>query len=148
MTTPIADRAILDTNVLLATTDESRQAHGAAVAVVDSWPRSGTVLYTSGQILREYLSAATRPVEQNGLGMARAQAVANVRAFRLRLPLLTENVKVHERLLQLLDSVACSGKQVHDANVVATVLTHGIHTVVTGNIGTSPDSASMSTSSV
>ena len=30
--------------------------------------------------------------------------------------------------------VNCSGKQVHDANVVATMLTHGIETVVTINV--------------
>lgn len=38
-----------------------------------------------------------------------------------------------DRLLQLLDAVECSGKQVHDANVVATTLVHGIGTVVTSN---------------
>lgn len=40
------------------------------------WPASGSVLYTSGQILREYLVVATRPVHHNGLGLARPDAVA------------------------------------------------------------------------
>jgi predicted nucleic acid-binding protein len=34
----------------------------------------------------------------------------------------------------LLADVECSGRQVHDANVVATVLVHGIGTVVTMNL--------------
>ncbi|MGI8720682.1 MAG: type II toxin-antitoxin system VapC family toxin [Geodermatophilaceae bacterium] len=134
MATPVADRAVLDTNVLLAATDEARKEHEQAVAAINVWPASGLVLYTSGQILREYLAVATRPVDQNGLGMAGPDAVANVRALRERLNLLAEDVKVSERLLELLETVECAGKQVHDANVVATMLVHGIDTVVTMNI--------------
>ncbi len=134
MATPVADRAVLDTNVLLAATDEARQEHTQAVAAINVWPASGMVLYTSGQILREYLVVATRPLDRNGLGMARFDAVGNVRALRARLNLLAEDVKVSDWLLQLLDTVECAGKQVHDANVVATMLVHGIDTVVTMNV--------------
>jgi predicted nucleic acid-binding protein len=35
----------------------------------------------------------------------------------------------------LLADVQCPGKQVHDANLVATMLVHGIGTVVTMNLG-------------
>ena len=131
MATPVADRAVLDTNVLLAATDEARQEHEHAVAAINLWPASGLVLYTSGQIMREYLAVATRPVDQNGLGMARPDAVANVRALRARLNLLAEDIKVSDRLLELLETIECAGKQIHDANVVATMLVHGIDTVVT-----------------
>ncbi len=135
MVTPVADRAVLDTNILLAATDESREDHEDAIAAINVWPAAGVVLYTSGQILREYLAVATRPVDRNGLGMAQPDAIANVRALRARLKLLGEDVKVSERLLALLDTIECTGKQVHDANVVATMLVHGIDTVVTLNLG-------------
>ncbi|PZS03333.1 MAG: hypothetical protein DLM56_09570 [Pseudonocardiales bacterium] len=134
MATPVADRAVLDTNILLGATDESREDHEDAIAAINVWPASGVVLYTSGQILREYLAVATRPVDHNGLGMTQPDAVANVRALRARLNLLSEDVKVSERLLELLDTIECRGKQVHDANVVATMLVHGIDTVVTLNV--------------
>ena len=133
MATPVADRAVLDTNVLLAATDEGRQEHEYAVAALNAWPASGMVLYTSGQILREYLVVATRPIGNNGLGLARQDAIANVRALRARLRLLAEDAKVSDRLLELLDGVECAGKQIHDANVVATMLVYGIDTVVTIN---------------
>ena len=135
MVTPDADRVLLDTNVLLAATDETRTEHGDALETINIWPASGMVLYCSGQILREYLAVATRPVDLNGLGMSRTDAVSNVRALRSRLNLLAEDVKVSDRLLQLLDAVDCTGKQLHDANVVATMLVHGIDTVVTINVG-------------
>lgn len=134
MTTPVVDRALLDTNILLAATDTGRQDHEQATAAINAWPASGVVLYTSGQILREYLAVATRPVEHNGLGMTRADAVANVRALRERLTLLVEDAKVSDRLLDLVATVDCSGKQIHDANVVATMLLHGVDTVVTLNV--------------
>jgi predicted nucleic acid-binding protein len=135
MVTPDADRVLLDTNVLLAATDEARTEHGDALEAINIWPASGLVLYSSGQILREYLAVATRPADLNGLGMSRPDAVSNVRALRTRLNLLAEDVKVSDRLLQLVDAVDCTGKQVHDANVVATMLVHGIDTIVTINVG-------------
>jgi predicted nucleic acid-binding protein len=134
MATPVADRVVLDTNVLLAATDEGGSDHPEAVASLNEWPASGVVLYTSGQILREYLVVATRPIGQNGLGMPQPPAVANVRALRRRLRLMAENEKVADRLAQVLDAVTCTGKQIHDANVVATMLVHGVDTVITSNV--------------
>jgi predicted nucleic acid-binding protein len=129
------DRAMLDTNVLLAATDEGRAEHAQALAVVNDWPAGGTTLYASGQIMREYLAVATRPADKNGLGLALAEALANVQAFRGRTTLLAEDSKVADRLLALATDCACGGKQIHDANIVATMLVHGIGTIVTINTG-------------
>ena len=76
---------------------------------------------------------ATRPADKNGLGLKPAEAVGNVRAIQERTTLLEEDSRVTDRLLRLLDDVECGGKQVHDANVVATLLVHGIGTIVTMN---------------
>lgn len=132
---PPPARVMLDTNVLLASTDEGRAEHRRALEILNDWPARGTALYASGQILREYLAVATRSVQKNGLGLSLADALSNVRAFRGRTRLLAEDSKVADRLLTLLDDVAGGGKQVHDANVVATMLVHGIDTVVTANLG-------------
>jgi len=128
------DRAMLDTNVLLAATDKGRAEHSDALVVVNDWAAGNTTLCTSGQILREYLAVATRPVERNGLGLGLLDALGNVRAIRERTSFLAEDSKVADRLLGLLADVECGGKQVHDANVVATMLVHGIGTIVTMNL--------------
>jgi predicted nucleic acid-binding protein len=125
---------MLDTNVLLAATDEGRPEHRDAVTVVNDWAAGHTELCTSGQVLREYLAVATRPAGKNGLGLDLADALGNVRAIRERTVLLAEDAKVADRLLGLLADVECRGKQVHDANLVATMLVHGIRTVVTMNL--------------
>jgi predicted nucleic acid-binding protein len=134
MATRVADRAVLDTNVLLAASDTGRAEHSRARDALDEWPALGTTLYTSGQVLREYLSVATRPEYRNGLGLSQTDSVANVRALRGRLHLLAEDDKVHTGLLALLDGTRCAGKQVHDANIVATMLVHGIGSLVTTNV--------------
>lgn len=140
MPTTIADlavpprRAMLDTNVLLTATDEGKAEHADALRILNVWPGAACTLYTSGQILREYLAVATRPAGKNGLGMKTADALGNVRAIRERTTLLPENARVADQLLGLLDDVRCRGRQVHDANVVATMLAHGIEAVVTMNL--------------
>jgi predicted nucleic acid-binding protein len=130
----VPDRVMLDTNVLLAATDESKAEHRDALKVVNDWAAGHTDLCTSGQVLREYLAVATRPAKHNGLGLNLPDALENVRAIRARTRLLTEDSKVADRLLGLLADIECRGKQVHDANLVATMLVHGIGTVVTRNL--------------
>jgi len=128
------DRVMLDTNVLIAATDEGRAEHRDALMVVNGWSAGHTELCTSGQILREYLTVATRPAEKNGLGLNLPDALGNVHAIRERTTLLAEDAKVADRLLGLLADVDCRGKQVHDANVVATMLVYGVRAVVTMNM--------------
>ena len=128
------DRVMLDTNVLIAATDEGRPEHRDALTVLNDWAAGHTELCTSGQVLREYLAVATRPAEKNGLGLDLAGALGNVRAIRERTIVLAEDAKVADRLLGLLADVECRGKQVHDANVVAMMLVHGVRAVVTMNL--------------
>ena len=46
---------------------------------------------------------------------------------------LDETRAVATRLLALVEAAGCSGKQVHDANIVATMLEHGVTALVTDN---------------
>lgn len=122
----------IDTNVLLAATTPARPEHARALALLTAGFAEAS-LFVSGQVLREYLSVATRPVAVNGLGLTQLAAIANVRQFASRSNFLREDEATRDALLQLLDSIPCSGKQVHDANIVATMITHRIATLVTLN---------------
>lgn len=130
------DRVVLvDTNVLLAATAPRRPLHDAALAVLNDWPNRGILLAASSQVLREYLAVATRPVEANGLGLDTDDALANVAALRNRMRLLVESEPVWDRLRALLAAYGCKGKQVHDANLVATAISAGVTRLVTANVG-------------
>ena len=130
------DKAVLvDTNVLLSATALHRPLHGAALTVLNDWPNRGVVLAASSQVFREYLAVATRPVEVNGLGLDVSDALANVAAFRARMRLLVESEPVWDRLQTLIAHYGCKGKQIHDANVVASALAWGVGKLVTANAG-------------
>jgi predicted nucleic acid-binding protein len=45
-----------------------------------------------------------------------------------------ETAEVTRRLRSLLDSIPAAGRQVHDANIVATMLAHGVGHLLTFNV--------------
>ena len=125
---------LLDTNVLLAATTPARGLHGCARRVLDDWPNRGRRLCVSGQVLREYLVVATREPEHHGLGLGLADALGNAEAIEERCRLLAEGPEVAAELRKLLRAVPTTGKAIHDANLVATALAHGVPGVVTENL--------------
>jgi predicted nucleic acid-binding protein len=126
-----ADHVLVDTNILLEATDERRAHHQAATDLLSNRPH----LRLCAQVIREYLVVATRPAARsaNGLGMTRQDALENVRAFRERMRLLPEEKPLLPALFALMESVPCAGKRIHDANLVACAIVHGIRHVVTLN---------------
>ena len=131
--TTVGDTLFVDTNVLLIATDESRPLHEEAMQLLAGSVILGLSLATSGQVLREYLVVATRPVNVNGLGLSTEVAVGNLNEFLGSLIMCEETVEVSSRLRQLAVTHNLSGKRLHDANIVATMEAHGISAVVTQN---------------
>jgi predicted nucleic acid-binding protein len=130
-----ADKAVaVDTNVLLSATAPVRSLHRAALAVLNDWPNQGVVLAASGQVFREYLVTATRPVDVNGLGLDVGSALFNVGEFRGRMRLLSEGEWAWAHLTDLVARYGCRGKQIHDANLVAAALASGVDALVTANV--------------
>lgn len=131
MATTAGDRVFVDTNVLLAASDPGRSHHRQALHVLDRWPAEGVMLFASGQVLREYLVVATRPLRANGLGLSRTEALDNVQQLSTRMHVLDENALSREQLLALVRDVEVSGKVIHDANIVATMLAGGVTSLLT-----------------
>jgi len=127
------ETVFVDTNVLLSATDRSRLHHDEARGLSRVAREAGCHLALSGQIIREYLVVATRPVEVNGLGMSPADALHNISTFLPRAVLCEETEAVSLRLRSLVATHALSGKRIHDANIVATMVAHDIHWLVTEN---------------
>ena len=128
------ERLFCDTNVLLSAVDRKRTLHRQALHVLNALPTQGTELCLSGQIVREFLVVCTRPVDVNGLGLSPRLAIRNVEAIIERSTILDENRGVATRLRHLARTARCTGKQLHDANIVATMQEHGLSRLVTGNL--------------
>lgn len=133
----------LDTNVLLTASAPNRSLHRQAQTVLQHWPTRGVELFISGQVVREYLVVATRSLQANGLGLSSTHAVQNIQGILGRSHLLDENVRVMDYLLGLIRKHKISGKRVHDANIVATAVIHGVDFVLTDNTSDLEDLADL-----
>jgi len=90
------------------------------------------VFRASRQVLREFLASTTRPgavVPPPPLD-ALFQAV---RQFEAEFEIADEDAAVTAVLLDLLKSRTVQGKQIHDANIVATMRRYGIPSLLTHN---------------
>ena len=134
MTPAPGDILFVDTNVLLTATDASRPRHRDAIRLFNEADRHGIHLAVSGQIFREYLVVATRPLEANGLGLNVGDAIANVNEFLRLTHSYDETDEVARRLRHLAVVYNLRGKVLHDANLVATMTVNGISILVTQNL--------------
>ena len=123
----------VDTNVLIYASRPSAPQHGAAQTALARLRAGASPLWLSAQVLREYLAAATRP-QPSGPALPMAAAIADVRRFRLAFNLAEDGPDVLDRLLQLLAAHPGAGKQIHDANLVATMLAHRVTRLLTFNV--------------
>jgi predicted nucleic acid-binding protein len=96
--------------------------------------RGGAVFWTSRQVLREFLASTTRSgaVVPSPTFDALSQAV---RQFESDFEIADEDAAVTVVLLDLLKSRTVRGKQIHDANIVATMRRYGVPTLLTYNTG-------------
>jgi len=127
-----ADPVFVDTNVLVYATRPSAAEHAAALAALGRLEGEGSALWVSHQVLREYLAVVTR-AQVSAPALPMTTAITDVRNFRTAFDVAEERASVLDRLLDLLAAHRGGGRQVHDANVVATMLEHGIRRLLTFN---------------
>jgi predicted nucleic acid-binding protein len=127
-----AEPVFVDTNVLIYATRLLAAQHAAAQAALARLEGEGSVLWVSPQVLREYLAVVTRP-QATSPALAMTSAIADVQRFRTAFEVTEEQPGVLDRLLDLLAVQRGGGRQVHDANIVATMLEYGIHRLLTFN---------------
>jgi predicted nucleic acid-binding protein len=135
METTDAEPCFIDTNILLTATDRARAAHKQSQDLLRRGLNGELRLFACGQILREYLVVATRPTENNGLGLQPKKAIENIRSFRRCLRLLDENNATTQRLELLIAEYGLKGKRIHDANIASIMIENGLRQIFTLNPG-------------
>ncbi len=126
----MAARVFVDTNILVyATLEEVDESlHKVCLVQLNRFIEDGTELLINGQVLREYWSQATF-IRSGGEQRPLAWVLERVAWFRDIMHEVDETAAVREHLLILLESYAIRRQDVHDANIVATMLAHGIDTL-------------------
>lgn len=129
-----AEPVFVDTNALVYADQAHSVFHLPARAALGRLEQEGAELWISRQVLREYLATVTRPSPGGVPAMTRAAAAAAVEGFVGAYRIAEDGPQATARLLDLVRTVPMGGKQVHDANIVATMLTHGITRLLTFNV--------------
>jgi predicted nucleic acid-binding protein len=123
----------LDTNILVYANVEESPFHQVALQTIEKLYQAGVELWISRQVLREYLSTLTRP-KTFASPQPVATVIARVRYFSTRFQVAQDDAQITERLLKLIEEISIGGKQVHDANIVATMQVYGIEQLLTHNV--------------
>ena len=123
----------LDTNILVGIRTLESPGHELVRDMLDRAAAGTEPLRISRQILREYLAVVTRPQNWR-VSIAREDALDDVVRFATIFEVLEDGPAVTERLVSLCREVPGGGRQIHDANIVATMLTHGERRLLTFNL--------------
>lgn len=128
-------RILTDTNILLRLADERHPHHTRADAALYALRSRGDEPCVVAQVLYEYWTVCTRPVESlGGLGMTVTHTASNVRRLQRLFPLYRDEGAIFDRWQELVTRHEVKGKNAHDARIVAAMLHHGLTHLLTFNV--------------
>jgi predicted nucleic acid-binding protein len=133
MATKDADAVFVDTNVLVYATQVDAPLHEVAGRRLSEFKERQAPLWISRQVLREYLATRSRP-QALAAPLSAAVLQFNVQHFEQRFDIAEDSAAVTAELLDLIQKVEVGGKQMHDANIVATMRVHHISRLLTHNV--------------
>lgn len=122
---------LIDTSTLLRTLQPRHPQHATAIRALELLPQHGREVHIVPQNLVELWVVATRPVDQNGLGLSPAAAATELKRLKSVLPLLPETPALYQAWESLVIKYGVSGKPAHDARLVAAMQVHGLTTILT-----------------
>ncbi len=125
---------LIDTNILLRSVQPHHPHSGMAERAVNALRRRNETLNVAAQNLIEFWAVATHPVTENGLGMRIETAVRELAVLKRLFSLLPETDSLFEEWERLVTTHRASGKNTHDARIVAAMNVHGINTILTFNV--------------
>ena len=122
----------VDTNVLVGARFTTSPCHAAARATFARAGVNSEPIRISRQVVREYLVTVTRP--QHWLEpLPIAAALRDVEWLRSTFEILEDGERVMSVLMALIREFPVAGKQIHEANIAATMLAHGERRLLTFN---------------
>ncbi len=126
-------RILLDTNVWLRIADQNSRHHADAVAAVTWLDENNQESCLVPQVMYEYWVVATRPLENNGLGLVPEQADEAIDRWIGLFRLLQDERGIFPQWRELVKSCNIQGKSAHDARLVAAMHRHGLTHLLTFN---------------
>lgn len=126
---------LADTNILLRLTRSEAGEYPLVRAALRQLRRQAIPLCYTSQNLIEFWRVLTRPKTENGFGLPIEAADHEAQLVETRLDFVPDTAAVHEHWRRLVVEYQVSGRQVHDARLVAVMLAHDISRLLTLNVG-------------
>lgn len=125
---------LADTNILLGLLRRQAPEYPLTKAALQQIRRQQTPLCYTSQNLIEFWRVLTRPKRENGFELSTEAADKEAKLIEAQLDFVTDTGGIHEHWRRLVVQYGVSGRQVHDARLVAVMLTHGITRLLTYNV--------------
>jgi predicted nucleic acid-binding protein len=125
---------LLDTNVLLRSAEPGHAQHHITTDAVTRLRQQGHELVVVPQVFYEFWSVATRPIENNGLGMSVVEAEAELKALKSLFRFLRDERAIYLHWEQLVAAHDVKGKKALDARPVAAMIRHAVTHLLTFNV--------------
>ena len=132
MTTDVK-RVFVDTNILVSALLPESPRYFHARGILRRLAEADAEVWISRQVIREYLTTMTR-YEPLWNDVTRATLIDSGRTLERHYFVAEDLPLVTEQLYFLLGQVPTGGKQVHDANIVATMIAYDVRTLLTYNL--------------
>lgn len=129
----MVDRVMIDTNIVLRALHPNLPDHLLCRRLILNARTLGEELWVSRQIIREYLVQVTRQSGMMVTPLTGKEAARQVRLIERLFIVADETKAVTDKLMELVREYPTGGKQIHDANIVATMIVNDIHALMTLN---------------
>ncbi len=126
---------LVDTNVLLRRRDINHPQFQVADEAVTRLQGQRERLCVARQNLIEFRNVTSRPLDKNGLGLSAAAADLDLDIAEREFNCLPDDDQVYTVWRTLIAAKGVSGKQVHDARLVAYMRVYGVTHILTFNGG-------------
>ena len=123
----------VDTNILIYANVAAAPLHERALNALKAAHRAKRALWISRQVLREFIVVRTRP-QTFARPSTPDVVIERLRYLEEHFQVADDTAAVTGQLVKLLGDFRIGGKQVHDANIVATMLAYGIPCLLTHNV--------------
>jgi|WetSurMetagenome_2_1015567.scaffolds.fasta_scaffold326301_1 predicted nucleic acid-binding protein len=124
---------LLDTNIILRSKQKDSPHYKEVTDKLIELLKNGESLAICPQVIYEFYVVATRPITQNGLGLASEIAAKEIDNIEAAYELPYENEMVFKFWQKIVRDYKIEGKKAHDARIVAFMLAYGIKKLYTLN---------------
>lgn len=128
-----AEPLFIDTNILIYANVVTAPLHEQALKAIKNAHHAGRPLWISRQVLREFIAVRTRP-QTFAQPSAPEVVVERIRYLEEHFQVADDTAAVTNKLVKLMGDFQIGGKQIHDANIVASMQAYDVPCLLTHNV--------------